>query len=273
MGPDCLAAEQRTSAGRGEFILMDQPPKIFLLERCNQRFLDDHRRWTSQQRRSFARLVIASAICFCISLALLANHGDTVRLLTSGEKATATVVSKRIDPDTDAHYVKYRFSGDPAGAAMEIEKKTPLSVFDSSRAGNIVPILYNRHDPGRCLVGPEIASSSKDRAVLFGWSIFAMLLLAFMLFDFRMNWALHSKGIVLMGSLRSVRRSKDGVEAPSEAEVLYSFKEPLGSTINAEAKGRSSRSNAADFPSLGGNNGQPQAVAVLYFSDQKYILL
>jgi hypothetical protein len=94
-----------------------------------------------------------------------------------------------------------------------------------------------------------------------------------MVFDFRMNCALHSTGIVLMGSLRNVRRSEDGVEAPSEVRVLYAFKGPAGNTIDAEAEGRTSRSNAADFPSLGGNSGQPQAVAVLYFSDRKYILL
>lgn len=252
---------------------MGEPPQVFLLERHNKCFLDDRARWTSQQRRSFIRLIATCIICVCLELVLFANHRQTVKLLIGGQKATAAVVSKRMDPETDSRYVKYRFSADSVAAPTEVEKKTPASVFDHSTVGDLLPVLYDRRNPSDCLVGQQIASSSKDRAVLFGWSAFSALLLTYMLFDFRMNSVLRAKGIVLMGSLRSVQLSHHDVESPSEATVLYSFKEPLGSTVNAETKGRTSRSNVADFRTLSSSGGQPQAVAVLYFSDRKYILL
>ena len=252
---------------------MDQLPRVFLLERRNQRFLDDRARWTSQQRRSFIRLVVACTVCLCIGFVLLTNHRQTMKLLISGQKTNATIISKRTDSETENHYVKYRFSTDSVVTPIEVEKKTPVGTYDDSTVGNLVKVLYDRRNPSDCLIGQQISSSSKDRAVLFGWAAFSALLLAYMLFDFRMNSVMRSKGIILVGSLRSVQLSQHDVESPSEATVLYSFKEPLGSTVNAETKGRTSRSNVADFRTLNGNSGQPQAVAVLYFSDRKYILL
>jgi hypothetical protein len=252
---------------------MNNPPKLFLLERRNQRFLDDRGRWTSQLRRSAARLVIAGAICLCISFVLLANHRETVGLLIGGKKTDAIVVSKRVDPGTDNHYIRYRFSADSAATPTEVEKGTSQRLFDSKSVGSVVPVLYNPRTPSRCLVGEEIASSSKDRAILFGWFLFSVLLLAYMVFDFRTNSVLRSKGIVLTGSLRTLKSSQHDVESPSEVTVLYTFKGPSGNMIEAQAKGRTSRTNVSNFAELAGEGGQQLSVAALYVSDQEYILL
>jgi hypothetical protein len=114
----------------------DELSKLFLLERRNREFLNDHARWTSQERRSAYRLAIAFVICLCIALVLLANHRSSVQLLRSGWKSNALVLSKRIDTDTGSHYISYCFQTQRPAEFTKVENhlwSSPAEWFASSR--------------------------------------------------------------------------------------------------------------------------------------------
>jgi hypothetical protein len=246
---------------------------LLLIERRNERFLNDRTRWTSQERRSAWRLGIACAVCLCISLVLVANHLDTLKLLSGGQKITAIIVAKRIDADTNSRYVSYEFQTNAAPVLSKVEKKTPAAVFDSSVVGDLVPVQYEQNNPNHCLVGYQIASADKDRFVFAGWLTISMILLVLMSLDHYGNRRLRSNGIVLKGSVGRIKLLSGGAEDPDKVDVLFSFATPLGNKIEAHSKGSAWRSNISGFspPALQGD--EPVDVAVLYLGDQKYAML
>jgi hypothetical protein len=249
--------------------------RVFLLERHNQHFLGNRTRWTSQERRSATRLGIVCAFCFCITLALLANHRDSVQLLSRGQKADAIIVDKRTDTDTDSRYVSYQFATNTAAALTRVEKRTNRAEFDGSILGNVVPVVYDERDPSHCLVGPQIASFRKDKAILAGWLMFSAILLICMIHYLQWHRSLRFEGIVIKGSLRSVKLHGGGAEDPDQVEVCYAFESPSGNRIEADSKGSAWRSNASQLsqsdPDFKGEKGV--MVAVLYLSDKTYVLL
>ena len=103
----------------------DDFSKLFLIERRNKQFLNDRTRWTSQERRSASRLGIACIICLCIAIVLVANHRDTLQLLSRGQKATAVTVAKRLDTDTNSRFVSYEFQANAMPMVAKVEKKLP----------------------------------------------------------------------------------------------------------------------------------------------------
>jgi hypothetical protein len=251
----------------------DDYSKLILIERRNGRFLNDRTRWTSQERRSAWRLGIAFAVCLCTSLVLVANHRDTLQIMRRGQKTTAIIVAKRLDTDTSSHYVSYRFQTSGTPMLANVEKRTPVNVFDSSVVGDLVPVLYERDNPNHCLVGYQIASTDKDRSVLAAWLTISMILLLFTFLDHYGNRRLRSNGIVLKGSLERIKFLSGGAEDPDKVDVLFSFASPLGNRIETHSKGSAWRSNISHFPSSALQGSETIDVAVLYVSDQKYTLL
>ena len=212
---------------------------------------------------------IACAFCFCITLALLANHRGSAQLLIRGQKADAIIVDKRTDTDTDSRYVSYQFATNTAAALTRVEKKTNRAEFDGSILGNVVPVVYDERDPSHCLVGPPIASFRKDKAILARWLMFSAVLLICMIHYVQWYRSLRSEGIVIKGSLRSVKLH-GGAEDPDHVEVCYTFKSPCGNRIEADSKASAWRSNASQLsqsdPDFKGEKGV--MVAVLYLSDK-----
>jgi hypothetical protein len=249
------------------------PPKLFLIERRNKRFLNDRTRWTSHERRSASRLGITCVICLCITIVLVANHRDTLQLLSLGQKTAAVTVAKRLDSDTNSRYVSYEFQTGATSTLTKVEKRTPGGVFDSSVVGDLVPVLYERSNPNHCLVGYQIASADKDKSVLAGWLTLSMALLIFMFLAHYRNRLLRSSGIVLKGSLGRLRLLGGGAEDPDKVDVLYSFATRRGIRIEAHFKGSAWRSNFSDFSPSALEGNEPVVVAVLYLSDQKYAML
>lgn len=244
---------------------------LFLLERRNQVFLFDQAGRTSQERRSAFRLGLTFTFCLGILVVLLANHRDTLQLLSRGHSATAVLVAKRVDVDegTNSYYLKYRFTA--GGQLITAEKKTHASVFQASSVGDVEPVLYEAGKPEHCLVGEQIAGSAKDKRVLLGWTLVSVIVLGFMLAVHLEDRQLRTGGVVLKGLLVTAKFLSGG-EDPDEVEVHYEFESPFGNKLHAQSKGTARRSNFSDL-SLSILNHKPVAVAVLYLSDRRFALL
>jgi hypothetical protein len=195
-----------------------------------------------------------------------------MQLLSRGQKSFALVVNKRVDADSNSRYVSYRFQT-MAAKSTTVEKKASEAEFNDSMPGDVVPIVYDPRDSSHCLAGYEIVSVGKDRIILVGWLLFSATLIFCMILYLRWQRHLRSSGIVLEGILTSVKTSKDDVESPSEADVLYTFRTPSSETIEANAKGQASRSNVSQFSLSELNRERGVTVAVLYLSNDNYELL